>query len=236
MNEQDIKDEILQELGHPVVKVELDDTAWAFIFKRAKRWYQSKKGVLFTKLVAAQSSIPVPADAVDVVQVILPSSSESLGCLATYGFFPDLVPADIFGPNGVTGSVFDASAFVQMLERNEKILRILGADQGYAIAPDGHGVVLTVDSPSGAVLLVLTKKEWAVEELHGHDEEIFYRYCYALAKRALGRIRSKYGSYPSAGGTVEMDGGVLLEEAKEEVELLNEEIMLIQYPVSFITG
>lgn len=236
MTEDQIKDEILSELGAPVLKVELDNSAWPFIFKRAKRWFQSKKGVLFTKLINAQSDIPVPSDAIEIVQVILPNSGDSLGCLASYGFFPDLVPADIFGPNGVNGSMFDASAFVQMLDQNEKILRILGSDQGYSIAPDGHGISLTVDSPSGMVLLVLTKKDWNVNELHGHDEEIFYRYCYALAKRALGRIRSKYGSYPSAGGGVDMDGAALLEEAKEEIEKLDEEIMLIQYPISFITG
>lgn len=240
MTPADIKDEILSELGSPVIKVEIDDTMWDGIFSKARRWFQSKKGVYALTATPVTNEIMLPPECIALVDVILPSGNFGLGYLASYGFFPDLVPADIFRLNGtgLTQGLSDISGFVQIIERNEKLLRVLGLDSGYVMGPLGDRIVLTNTriASGGVAILVYVTSSWQIAQLKGRDEDMIYRYCFALAKRVLGRIRGKYASYPSAGGNIEMDSSVLLEESKEEITALEEELANSQYPIQLVTG
>ena len=75
-----------------------------------------------------------------------------------------------------------------------------------------------------------------IPDFKGRDADLIYRYCTALAKQRLGRTRGKYKSYPAAGGMVDTDWDTLLEEAKEEFTLLEEEIADSQGAMGFVTG
>lgn len=220
------------------MKVELDDTHWEKIFSRSKRWFQSKKGVLAMGLFNGSSPIDYPADCLEVLDIVSSNNSDScgsLGALLTLGFFPDIVPADWIGRGGIATTTFSGfSTYVQVIEQLEKIKRLFNADADWYVA--ARKIFLTQRGGTGPVLLFYKKKNWEIEELYDRDEDMFYRYCLNEAKYILGRIRIKYRSYPSAGGTVEMDGADLLEEWKTDRELLDEEIAQSQMPISFITG
>jgi hypothetical protein len=52
----------------------------------------------------------------------------------------------------------------------------------------------------------------------------------------VGRVRSKYDSFPTAQGTSIVDGPTLLDEARTEMELLEEEISLSGFPMMPVVG
>ena len=44
--ERELIDEVKRKLGHPIVKVEVDDSQWTDIIKQTKRWFFAKKSVM----------------------------------------------------------------------------------------------------------------------------------------------------------------------------------------------
>lgn len=235
MTEEEIKQEILMQFGAPVVKVEIDDTQWPTLFKRAKRWFQAKKGLLKCGLFAASPVMAIPADALKIIDVILPGAGGGgLGCLMTLGFFDDIVPADVLGRNGQISTTFNNySQYVQLMQQLETVRRIFNSDPDWSVQCDK---LYLTGVTSGQVLIIWKRRDWGISELQDRDEDLIYRYCLNEARYVLARIRGKYPSYPSAGGSVEMDASVLLEEYNAEKELLEEEIGASAMPIPFITG
>jgi len=66
--------------------------------------------------------------------------------------------------------------------------------------------------------------------------ELILRYASAKVKERLGRVRSKYTDFPSAGGPRSLDGDTLLAESREDIVALNEEIMGLNDGVPFLVG
>jgi hypothetical protein len=99
------------------------------------------------------------------------------------------------------------------------------------------GMEFDCDVPVGLGMLVYYKtNDFVIEDLIGRDEDLIYRFVLAQVKKILGRIRSKYKSYPAAGGMVDTDGPELIEEARLEMEILEEEISESQGSMGFIVG
>lgn len=243
MNKADIKDAILSELGEPTVKVEIDASAWdgeRGIFGAAKRWFQARKGVLGFGYQSAMREVTLPASAESPLDVIFPGDGAGgLGCLVTLGFFSDIVPADVItGGLRVSNALMTQGDYVQTLQQLELAQRLTGGDREWVWDEARRVVVMTGQVPSGLCLVIwkMTRAAWEIDQLRDRDEDFIYRRCLIEAKRRLGRVRSKYPSYPAAGGSVEMDGDRLLEEAKEEEEKLNEEVADSQMPISIVTG
>ena len=87
------------------------------------------------------------------------------------------------------------------------------------------------------MLVFFAKENFDVTEItDARDVDLIYRYVEATAKKIVGRVRSKYKSYPAAGGTIDTDGPDLLEEARVDFEKLEEEIAGSQYPMGFLVG
>lgn len=243
MNEAEIKEEILGELGEPTIRVELDPAVWdgtRGIFSAAKRWFQARKGCLGFGYVSAQREITLPDTAEVPLDVLFPGDGSSgLGCLSTLGFFNDIVPADVLtGGLRVSNTLMTQADYVQVLTQLEMSQRIYGGDREWMWDEARRLVLLAGQEPTGLCIIIwkVTKASWAISQLRDRDEDFIYRRCMIEAKRRLGRIRSKYSSYPAAGGSVETDGAVLLDEAKEEEEKLNEEIEGSQMPMPILTG
>lgn len=243
MKEADIKESILGELGEPTVKVELDESAWSGrrgIFDAAKRWFQARKGALGYGLQSAAREVVLPAEAESPLDVAFPGGGVGgLGCLATLGFFQDIVPADVMtGGLRVANTLMSHGDYVQIRQKLEMANRLFGGDREWIWDEARRVLVLPGRVPSGLMLVIWKKARdaWSIEDLRDRDEDFIYRRCVIEAKRRLGRIRSKYDSYAAAGGTVQMDGQALLEEAREEEEKLNEEIADSQMPISIVIG
>lgn len=236
MNEAEIREEILSELGEPVVKVELDETHWKGIFKSAKRWFHAKKGVLGCGLFPAVKEQAIPPEMELIYDVVLPGAGQGgLGCLMTLGFFKDIVPADVLRGNGqISTSFMNYSAWAQLMQQMETVRRVFGSDPDWFV--ECGKLYITGTSEGGAALILFKKKHWEIEELTDRNEDMFYRFCLNEAKYRLGRIRGKYPNYPTAGGSIDTDARDLLDEYKADKELLEEEIAQSQYPMHFITG
>lgn len=235
-SENDIKLEILTNFGSPVVKVEIDETQWDWIFKRAKRWFQAKKGLMGCGLYPASSPFTPTSDMAAVIDIVLPGDGAGgIGCLTTFGFFDDLVPADIFNGNGSTAnSTFtNYSQWLQVLQQFEQIQRITGTEPGWY---EACGKIYLNGNPSGVMLVLYKRATWSVADLKDRDEDLFYRAAMNEARYVLARIRGKYQSYPAAGGSVETDASGLMDEYREERERLEEEISASAMPIGPVTG
>lgn len=242
MNREELIDEILSEFGAPVVNVELDESVWDKIINKAYRWFRAKKGFIAETLVDIQPSeneYPWPADAVEIVDVIMPRRSD-ISDILSLGFF-DIVPAQMLATANqypslhTAGAIrFENSAYVQLLQSLEIRRRTFSADPGwYVMGPPIKKIYLTprdiLTSIGGsdlpAKMIVYYKKDsMDISEFIGRDEQLFFDYCKARAKIILGHIRRKYPSYPSAGGSISMDGNELISEGKEELQDLEEQI------------
>lgn len=239
--EENWKKEIKVELGEPIVEVELDDTVWPFIVDRSKRWFKAKKGVLGCEsmpIVPGKTQYDFPDNACAIIDVILPRRSD-IQSLLSLGFF-DIVPLNALNIGSTTSAFNSYSAYTQILQALETRRRIFSADPDWEVVcgklhlMGGSG--LCAGEGTGYAMIIFKKENWSTEELKDRDENLFFRYMLGQAKYFLGRIRSKYKSYPAAGGPIDTDGPELLDEAKEDFLLLDEEIAESQGPMSVIIG
>jgi hypothetical protein len=242
MDRQELIDDIKSSLGAPVVHLEIDEAVWDKIINKAKRWFRAKKGFITQTLVDIQpneNEYDWPADATAIVDVIMPRRTD-ISDILSLGFF-DIVPAQMLATANqypslhTAGAIrFETSAYVQLLQSLEIRRRVFSADPGWTVmGPPIKKIYLTPrdiltslgNSDTPAKMIVYYKKQdFDITDFIGRDEDLFYRYCEAKAKMVLGRIRSKYPTYPSAGGSITMDGSELIAEAKEELRDLEEEI------------
>lgn len=237
----DFRKEIELELGLPTVDVELDECQWDAIVARAKRWFKAKKGVLdcvTIPLVEGKTEYDFPDNACVIIDVILPQRSD-IQSLLSLGFF-DVIPFNALNLGVVTSAFNSYSSYAQILQALETRRRVFSAEPGWEVLCGklhifGGSGICDGTGP-GVMLIVFKKTEWSVDELKDRDDQIFYDYMKAVAMQVLGRIRSKYKSYPAAGGQIDTDGPELLEDAKEMFEKLEEEIADSQGPMSVIYG
>lgn len=236
----EFRKQIELELGSPILDVEFDECSWDAIVARAKRWFRAKKGVLdcvTVNLIQGKTEYDFPDNACAIIDVILPRRSD-IQSLLSLGFF-DIVPLNALNLGAVTSSFNSYSSYVQILQALETRRRIFSADPDWEIMcgriqiMGGSGLCGGV---AGKMLVIYKKDQWEVEELKDRDEQLFYDYMRAVALSVLGHIRSKYKSYPAAGGNIDTDGPDLLAEAKEEFERLEEEIADSQGPMGPIYG
>ena len=239
MNTDEIKQEVLSQLGYPTVDVEIDEATWPLIFQRAKRWFHTKKGVPAVAFMAAQKEMDPPADCEVVYDVILPSDgSNSLGAILTAGFFRDIVPADVITQGNMFSTGFsNFSAFTQLLQQIDMVRRTFSSEPDWNIGPTGK-IQIMPGELTGTVMVVYKQKRdaWDVESLVDRDEDIFYRAVLNEAKYVLSRVRGKYPNYPAAGGNIETDAKDLYEEWKDGREELNQEIADMAMPIGWIRG
>jgi len=235
------KKEIKVELGEPILEVELDDTVWPIIVERAKRWFKAKKGVLGCEnmaIVPGKTVYDFPSNACAIIDVILPRRSD-IQSLLSLGFF-DIVPLNALNIGSATSAFNSYSAYTQILQALETRRRIFGADPDWEVLCNQLHLIggsgLCAGEGTGYALIIYKKENWSTEELKDRDENLFFRYMLGQAKYFLGRIRSKYKSYPAAGGSIDTDGPELLQEAKEDFELLDVEISESQGPMGIVIG
>jgi hypothetical protein len=87
--------------------------------------------------------------------------------------------------------------------------------------------VLWVHAPNQAntilALIVAVVKRQLNQVPYTHEDWV-QRYALAFCKEILGRVRGKYLNIPSPSGGQGLDSQTLLSEAREEFQLLNQEI------------
>ena len=237
----DLVNELKSDLGHPTVRVDIDPTVYQFIYNKAVRWFKAKKGLikqLPVMLTDGKYEYDYPTDAYSIVDVIVPRRTD-ISDILSLGFF-DIVPAQFVASSSTFPSLqsagtmrFDMSAYVQLLQSLEMRRRIFsGEPDWYDLPPPQKKIVLTNRNPVGfsiqgsqLYMIIFYKTDTiSFSDFVGRDEDLFYRYCLARAKIVQGTIRSKFGNYPAAGGTISMDGGEQKAEGFAELQQLDLEI------------
>lgn len=224
MLESELIDEIKFNLGHPTVKVELDENTWQRIISKSIRWFKAKKGLINCYALPITTGVTeynLPANTYAIVDVVLPSSTSSLfPALCDLGL--EAYPAVWFGYTPSNPMRIDVSWYAQLLQNLEMRRRIFGNEgETWYVSCNK----LYIPSPESGNAIVFAKPDIIlVSDLKGRDEQIIFEYALAVTKHILGRLRSKYGAYPAAGGPINMDGDSLISEAMVDFERLENEI------------
>lgn len=235
-----IREEIKTELGYPTVRVELDDSVFDVIVNKAFRWFRAKKGIIRSTPVPLQEGLteyPWPSDCETLVDVLLPRRTD-ISDILSLGFF-DIVPAQFVATSSTFPTMqsagtmrFDMSAYVQLLQSLEMRRRVFSGEPDWYEDKSRKMIILTNRNPvgfsiDGNQLYMIAQYKTnnpQLSDIFGRDEDLFYRYCLAKAKIVLGTIRSKFGTYPAAGGPIAMDGEALKTEGYADLAKLDEEI------------
>ena len=237
MNESALKAWILRRLGAPFLKVELTDDHLNDAIENARRWFSAKKGLkqrIILQMNTSQSDYDLP-DIVDTVTDVVfsvPAMDISL-VFSPFTLMDEKVPYDVFAAGGASGGLY--SSYTQTLQYVEMAKRILGAELDWR--QEGRKLHIFPNPKNSAGMMIEFKaSHFTIEQLNERDHDLVKRWALAWAKLDLGRVRSKYDSFPTAQGNATLDGERLLEEGNAAMEILEEEIALSGFPMGFLVG
>jgi hypothetical protein len=221
------------------VVVELTDTQFDNIIKEAKRWFTARKGFViwrYVPVIEGQLEYHMHNDVAQVLDVIF-SVPTDVAAFFTLGFF-DVIP---YGPNtllSMGSGLTNYSGFAQLLQFTEQRKRVFSVEPEWYYEQQTRLLHITArgGTPTGNMLVQLKLTDFDPSHLMDKDEEFFIRWVKCKVKEVVGRSRSKYDSLPAAGGPVTLDGRTLIDEAKEEMEKLNQELFWAQGPDGGILG
>lgn len=227
---------IVRRLGAPKVCVELTLEHIQDSLRQAKLWYMGNKGEVRKvqlPLAAGQSVYDLPADVdvvIDVVFTLKPADISTL--FSPVSVFDERIPYDLYANSAQLGNY---SSYVQLTQYIELTRRVGNAENDWR--QEGKKLMVWPTPSGGAYIQVYyTAQEVDFSKLGPRDFQYIRDYALALAKRDLGRIRSKTEEWQGAQTTVRLDGDKLLAEAKEEMEALTAALLASGSPMPFITG
>lgn len=234
MNEEELRQWILRRLGAPLHQVQLCEQHVTDAVETARRWFSAKKGVIklfFEDVVPNQVEYTLNCEIDKVLDV---SFSDHDRWSFSYSFYPlldrDLIPYEIFsaGPQG------RFSTYVQVIQQIEMARRILSAELDWR--QEGRKLFVTPAPHDVKTMLIEAKIHWVkIEELTERDHDLVKRYALAKAREDLAWVLGKYG-YPGASGDITINFDRLYDQAREELEKLEEEISESGKPAMFILG
>lgn len=232
---EDLKLYILRRLGAPLLCVELTEDHLKDAICDALRWFAAKKGLIdfYEMQFSAQVEYKLPDHVDTVIDVVLPSKRFDIDSafFPTMGLTEGQIPYDMTAPS--TLGIY--SSFVQGLQYLDAASRVVGSDLDWR--QEGRLLyIFPANKRAGKAFIYYKTSNIDLKKLNVRDIDLIKRYAVAAAKRILGRIRSKYDGALSAQGTVGLDGNTLLDEARDEIEKLEEEIELSGFPMGFLTG
>jgi hypothetical protein len=241
ISEKQLKQEVYVELGgssdpdelenSPLVQVELSEEAFCVVMREATRWFNAKKGLtkyVPVTIVDGVTDYKMPSCVNQVLDVYFSLPSD-VASFFTLGFF-DVIPFGAQPTMGSAATTSNYSSFAQILEFNEKRKRVFSVDPDWWYEPQTNTLYLIVRKgiSAGSAAVKVKTTDWKIEDLKDKDELIFSRYVKAKCKKIVGRVRSKYDSYPTAGGATSLDGKDLIAEANEELIQLDIDIFASQ--------
>ena len=199
-------------------------------------WFGTIKEAV-TQYGSGEREITVADDCSQVLEVNLSGRSTDYLAMIDPGTFSDAraIPATLFRP-GRGGGVGD---IYQMQNHIEMTARVFGAERDWEYVRSERKIriypMAVPASSGGYVHYSYVSKDIDYDAMTPSEQLYYLRWAEAEAKKVLGRIRSKYGNLPGPGDNVEIaDGQTLLEEAKEEMMTIMEEVK--QKPIGFIIG
>lgn len=236
MDEEALSKWILRRLGAPQWKVELTQCNLDDAIASAKRWFAAKKGLIkqgLINIVSGQPDYPLPDEVDFVIDVAFETPSQDITTIfSPFLLMNEEIPYDVFAAPQSVGLY---SSYVQTLQYIETAKRVLGADLDWR---QYNRQLYFSPTPQYArrVIYMFKTSVFAIDQLPEIDHDLIKRRALAFAKADLGRVRSKYDSYNGAQGSRNLDGDKLLDEAREEMEKLEEDIIQLGMPMMFMTA
>jgi len=236
MTAEQIQQWVLRRLGGSFLKVELSQDELDDAIEGARRWFSARKGVkrqAYVPFYSGQTTYTLDPQIDVVLDVSFPVPSMDISLIfSPYILQDEKIPYDVFAAPSSMGLY---STYTQTMQYIDEAKRILNAEPDWR-QEDRTLYIFPIPKTNGNMLLDYKSFDFTIEQLSERDHDLVKRYALAWAKRDVGRIRSRYASYPGAQGQTELDGDKLLEEAKEEMELLDKEIAWSAMPSGFLTG
>jgi hypothetical protein len=236
MNREELQEWILRRLGAPMWNIELCEEHIKDAIETAVRWFAAKKGVMQTfsvNVVSSQTEYELDCKIDKVIDVYPELKKLDLSLVfSPFTLLEEKIPYDVFA-SGASGGLY--SSYVQSLQYIDMAKRILSAD--FTWWQINRTLYISPSPVESQTMIILAKTNFTdIEELDERDHDLLKRYALAQAKIDLGWARSKYSEYPSAQGSVSLNWDRLIDDAKEEIEKLEEEIIGAGYPMGMIVG
>lgn len=248
MDEDQLKLWILRRLGAPLLKVELTEDHLQDQIMTALHWYAAKKGFIRQfplQIVPNITQYPLEPYVDVVTDVVMPLSTYDLTPLSSpwgWAWPQENLGMPLTGAfNGFAGAAAGTagvvSSFQQVLQYSDTARRVFNGELEWR-QEDRVLYILPfrMQNYYPKAIVYYTSTRFTLLDLNERDHDIVKRYALAQAKLDLGRIRSKYGDYPTAQGSAQLDGSTLLDEGRTEIEALNEELADSAMPVGFLVG
>jgi len=239
MNEEELKSWVLRQLGAPRLAIELHPCHLDDIYNDALDWFLAYKGlekIYFFDVYKGQVLYDPPEDADVVINIIEPSPPYDLGIVfSPYTVVDEKVPYDVFAAPEAVGIY---SSYAQALQYSRTASQVLSAEFDWMWDEYRKKVILSpIPRSNGRAAMVYKTNCLCPSELSFHDHEFLKRYMLANAKIILGRIRNRYqDEFVTADGSKQNDGSILLDEGRDELDTLKDEIKQSGYPMLFVTG
>lgn len=249
-----------RELGCGVTIIELTIKHVEDAFDDAVRWWVGRRGL--KKHAVAQTfqgtqTYTAPDDCDEVLEVWFPGVQfDVIAAIEPYAFIDvDMLPAAYQSLTGIPGGSFYGT-ISQIIAHAETARRIISSEPAWRyfksdLAGTPNQIMIFPRNRIGGVMIIRYISDALVSDdpplpattpinqfriLRVRDRDIILKYYLATLKQKLGRVRSKYSEWPSAGGSKTLDGDTLLAEAQTELAELKEEIMGLSDGVPFLTG
>lgn len=236
MNEEKMKEWILRRLGAPLLKVELAACNLDDSIEESRRWFAAKKGFKKRTTINIIDNVveyPLPDDVDTVTDFVVAASPFDIALVYfPFNLFEGQIPYNVFAAPSTLGLY---STFTQALQHIEVAKRVLSIEPEWR-QEDRKLLVFPTRKTSSVALIEYKTNSYTLEQMNERDHDLLKRYALMIAKETLGRVRSKYGEYPTAQGTTSLDGDKLLEEAQRDKEALEEEIAQSGFPLGFLVG
>lgn len=223
---ENIKSSILFELGYPFLRVELTDDMLEYIINKQMFYYSSYVPYVKTITLTTQTTNSIKLEDDENRQII------GIGMVLTQS----MINNQMFIPSISVRSRTD----LRKLQEDLKI-RIVSQQLTELVIKDFLGVVysfrynpstqIITCSPqiSGTVYISYYTTYKSISEIKVSGQKWIFRYSLQLQKQQLGRLRSKYSGVNTLIGQLNTDGETLLNESREEISLLEEELKKLKF-------
>ena len=240
---QDLFNRIMLRLGATGVSVELTPAALEEAVRSALARYRQRsenaveEGYIFLELQEGKQDYVLPKDVVEVRDIYRRGLGLDNGGTSFDPFsasFTNLYLSDIARQGG-------ASTYEFFTQWQETLGTLFGEHIMYTWKPTSKQLKLIrkIKDSETLLLWVYTQRsdEDLISDIYGQDWIL--RYSTAMAKMILGEIRGKFSTIVGPQGGTTLNGDKLKDEAKAEIELLEQEIVNYsdgQMPPGFIIG
>jgi hypothetical protein len=223
---------ILKRLGAPIVTVELAECHLEMAVEDAKRWIAAKKGVIRRgelTTVPSQTIYRLPDDVDTVTEVAFEGNALDLSFTGLSGggfFLPEQMSQIPYQALAAPSSGGLYSSITQVLQNIDMDRRVLSIDLDWNWFPLKKELFLTpTPLTSLRVIYFYKSRAFNISDLSEREHLLLRRYAFARAKEILGEIRGKYDGYPTAQGSASLNGASLKQEAADEFEKLDDDML-----------